>query len=142
MANPAIRGQAVVFGATGSITLAGTAILSSNKSLSLTNADVTQELTGSTGKVNTVINVEDIIDIEGEIVPNGTDASTLAKVKLACAMIRKNDAIIIGSADIASYNATYRMMEFSVHNVSDNAVTLRFKARKNEADFSGAALSA
>ena len=140
MANPNARGNAVIFGATGTLTFnAEGARGFQNQSASATNADETFEIKGPTGKVSTVGNIEDIVDVEFELIPS--HATVLATAEGYAAMVRKNDKLVTTNFLIAGYNDTFRIMEFSTHMVNTGAVTLRVKARKNEADFSAAAIS-
>lgn len=142
MANPAIRGRGVVHGASGQLVLAGSiTILNATQSGSITNADETYEIKDSTGKVSTVVNVEDLVDVEFEIIPGGT-AATLANAISQSAIVRKNDKLVTTAFAVADYNSTFRVMEVSSHITNTGALTYRVKARKNEADFSAAALSA
>lgn len=141
MATPNFRGSAVIYGASGALTFNSTAITGMNQSGSSTNADETLEIKGSTGKVETVINIENIYDVEFELIPS--HATTVATAQGYTHMIRKNDKLVSsGFLDSGSdYNGTFRVMEFSTHVVNNNVLTLRVKARKNEADFSAASTS-
>ena len=102
MSTPAIRGNAIVYGADGDILLAGTAIYIMGQSAEVKNADATAVITDGQGKIATLVNKESIKHGTFKFIPSGAGnkygtpahTNTLASAAATAILIPKFSQVV------------------------------------------------
>jgi hypothetical protein len=150
MSTPAIRGNAIVYGADGDILLAGTAIYIMGQSAEVKNADATAVITDGQGKIATLVNKESIKHGTFKFIPSGAGnkygtpahTNTLASAAATAILIPKFSQVVTsgfpgnvisGGGPLApDYNDTWYVMEDSHALQSEGALIYTLELQNSE----------